>query len=91
MWLQEAGQGIHLEHAKANAQVWVQLSRRGNVWTAGRSADGKEWKTWKCRNINDNTTMPDELVVGVFLLHEADQTCEAEFAGLTVERVRLKK
>lgn len=84
-WFDTTELGLGGGDATGSDGVWVRLSRRGTKWTCGRSADGARWE----KPLTQEWDLPDDtgdVVVGVFVAHEVDQNCEAEFAAFQVSK-----
>jgi regulation of enolase protein 1 (concanavalin A-like superfamily) len=63
--------------------VWVRLSRRGNLFTASRSADGQSWKTVSTATIS----MPAATFVGLAVTaRDANLTATATMSNVSIEQ-----
>ncbi len=78
------GLSEHTAGGAGAAPAWLKLSRRGNVVTAYRSADGRQWT----RVGSDTIGLGSLAFIGVAVSsHSAEATCDAVFDGLTIEQV----
>jgi hypothetical protein len=81
------GAGSNLGEWVAGQSGYLRIVRKGDKFTAGTSADGKEWKE---REITDQgLNLPPAVTVGLFLGHTTSQECAAGSSSMPSSRSRL--
>ncbi|MCS6865980.1 MAG: hypothetical protein RMJ56_14625 [Gemmataceae bacterium] len=81
--INQGGTGWGHSHEDGKA-TYLRLKRQGEKILAAHSFDGEKWTDAKDVLANQNFALPDEVTVGVFVLHNTHQVVQATFDRFTL-------
>lgn len=88
-WFPGGGAGNSLKMVGAGKSPHLRITRKGKDIAVSHSLDGKEWSQPYAPR--QDLAFPDEVTVGVFLVHSTYQFAHATFDGFTVTKPKEEK